>query len=100
MIPIPEEWINIRALLSGILIVPIVKAILLGLKLTGKGGNKGSQLFKGLLPFLFIMIAVYYLQHVIGFGVGKLFENTYDLYPTLGWSFQLAILAVMGLQVC
>lgn len=89
LIPIPEEWINIWALLPGILIVPIVTATPLGLKLTGKGGNKGSQLFKGLLPFLFIMIAVYYLQHVIGFGVGKLFENTYDLYPTFGWELPI-----------
>lgn len=69
LIPIPEEWIYIWALLPGILIVPIVTATPLGLKLTGKRGNKGIQLFKGLLPFLFIMIAVYYLQHVIGFGV-------------------------------
>ena len=50
---IPEEWLKIYSLLPGVLIVPIVASVPLGLK----GGFEKKSL-KNILPLAFIGIAI------------------------------------------
>ncbi len=83
ILPIPEDWLKVWALMPGVLIVPVVTATPLGLDFSG---DKSKDEMKNILPLLFIMLAIYYLQNVIGFLVNIIFTSMgTDLYATFGW---------------
>lgn len=87
IIPIPQSWISTYSLIPGILIVPIVAAVPLGLKLGGSNsGGSGNGGLKTILPLFFIMGVVAFLQYVVGFGTNILFTASgYEIYDAFGW---------------
>ncbi len=86
LLPIPESWITTYSLLPGILIVPIVASVPLGLRF-GKAGSDG---IKPILPLFFIMSTVAILQYMVGFAVNLGFgQFGYDLYDSFGWELGL-----------
>ncbi len=88
VISIPESWLTTCSLLPGVLIVPIVASVPLGLKI-GKGSGTTKSMIN-ILPTIFIMGVIGCLQHIVGFGTNLLFSNMgYDLYQTFGWELPL-----------
>ncbi len=88
VIPIPESWLATFSLLPGILIVPIVASVPLGLKI-GKGSGTTKSMIN-ILPTICIMGIIGGLQHIVGFGTNLLFGNMgYDIYQTFGWELPL-----------
>lgn len=86
LLPIPGSWITTYSLLPGILIVPIVASVPLGLRF-GKAGSDG---IKPILPLFFIMSTVAILQYIVGFLVNLGFSQFgYDLYASFGWELGL-----------
>lgn len=86
LLPIPESWITTYSLLPGILIVPIVASVPLGLRF----GKSGSDGIKPILPLFFIMSTVAILQYIVGFAVNLAFSQFgYDLYASFGWELGL-----------
>lgn len=74
-----SEWMQIYALIPGILLVAVVASVPLGL-------NVNTSLKSGtiILPFALIMIAVALLQFSIGLSTHILFPRSYDFYQTFG----------------
>ena len=82
IVSIPEAWLKIFSLLPGILIVPIVAAVPLGLRF--KGGTGKSMV--NIAPAFFIMGLIGALQLVAGFGTNVVFEKMgMETYPAFGW---------------
>lgn len=87
---IPQEWLKTFALLPGILIVPVVASVPLGLQFGskgGKGGGKGKG-FKTILTMFLVMSTVTMLQQVIGFGTNVVFSKIspeLNIYESFGW---------------
>lgn len=89
LLPIPEDWLSIYSIMPGVLIVPVVASVPLGLTFGGgKGGESGVM--KNILPLIFIMIGAGIFQFGIGYGTHILFKAMgYDLYATFGWEMGL-----------
>ena len=82
---IPSAWYEYYALYPGVLIVPIVAGVPLGLHIHNNAGAKSDKgVIKNALPLFFISLGVAMLQFVIGFIVHVLFTGTYDLYDQFG----------------
>ncbi|PIC85665.1 hypothetical protein CSV72_12515 [Sporosarcina sp. P20a] len=89
VLPIPQDWLTIASILPGILIVPVVASVPLGMKIGGKdeSGNKKKGLMKPVGIMLLLMIIIGSVQNFFGLaiaGVFKLFPSYSDLYPTFG----------------
>lgn len=87
IIPIPQDWLSMYSLVPGILIVPVVACVPLGLSL-GDGGKEGANgdVMKNIFPLMFILIATGIFQFGIGYLVHIIFKGMgYDLYATFGW---------------
>lgn len=74
---LPDEWMNIYKLLPGILIVPVVASVPLGL--TIGAGLKSS---KNILPLAFIIVAISMFQFASGLTTQYIFPENF--YPTFG----------------
>lgn len=86
ILPIPEEWLNIYSLIPGILIIPIVASVPLGLK----SGDGDGGLAKPIIPLFFIISVVTTLQVVVGFLTNILFRSLgYNLYDSFGWELTI-----------
>ncbi|MCL1991931.1 MAG: hypothetical protein FWG66_03170 [Spirochaetes bacterium] len=89
IVPIPRTWINIWALLPGLLIVPVIASTPLGMKLggsnsTGKASADASKTFS-------IMMFAGSIQIIIGLitlGIFPRIMPNLEFYPTFG--FELA----------
>lgn len=81
---IPPEWYAYYAMIPGILIVPVVAGVPLGLRLNR--GEKGIDpgFMKNALPLFFLGIGVAMTQFAVGYIVHILFQNSYDLYDQFG----------------
>ena len=82
LLPVPAEWFKIYSLLPGVLIVPVVASVPLGLSIgTGKG-NGESEVLKNILPLIGVGLGVSMLQFAIGYGTHVLFagENLYEVF--------------------
>ncbi|CAB1240327.1 Putative sodium/glutamate symporter [Ruminococcaceae bacterium BL-4] len=85
VLPIPTDWFNTYSLLPGILIVPVVASVPLGLRI-GKGksasGGEDSSVLKNIIPLMFIGLGASMLQFAIGFGTHIAFssQNLYDVF--------------------
>lgn len=89
-LPIFQDWLSIFSLLPGILIVPVIASIPLGIRLrskdTAKKGSGSSTRFSILIMFALLSI-VGASQNLIGLltaGIFKLYSNHTDMYPTFG----------------
>lgn len=93
ILPVPAEWFKIYSLLPGILIVPVVASVPLGLSIgTGKK-NGESDVLKNIIPLIGIGLGVSMLQFAVGYGTHVLFAGQ-DLYDVFG--IELAIGFVGG----
>ena len=84
ILPVPAEWFKIYSLLPGVLIVPVVAAVPLGLTL-GNGSNGGTDagIMKNIVPMIGVGVGVAILQFAVGYGTHLAFGGT-DLYDTFG----------------
>lgn len=84
VLPFPAEWFSIYSLLPGILIVPVVASVPLGLTIVGSQKTEGvdAGILKNVFPLMGIGFAAAMLQFAIGFGTHLLFkgENLYDVF--------------------
>lgn len=87
---IPSEWMEIYRLIPGILLVPVVASVPLGLNL-----NLGLKSSKNVLPFASIMMAVAMMQFAIGFSTQFIFSG-YDFYQTFGWELGIGFVGGHG----
>lgn len=86
MLPLPKEYINIYSKIPGILIVPIVASIPLGLNLSGK-----KERMKTVLPHGLIMMGVTMVQIMAGIISYFIFKNIIpNLYPIFGAELEFA----------
>lgn len=85
VLPVSEEWLSIYSLIPGILIVPVVASVPLGLTL-GKGKSGEADVLKNIVPLMFIMVGVGIFQFGVGYLVHIIFKSFgYDFYATFGW---------------
>ncbi|MBS4912538.1 MAG: hypothetical protein KHZ77_00015 [Veillonella sp.] len=90
-IPLPADWIKFYSLIPGILIVPVVASVPLGLKITSSG-----KTLKNVMPLALIGSAIGMLQFTLGFVTQVLFDGSYDFYPTFGWELGLGYVGGHG----
>lgn len=86
ILPIPKDWLTLASLLPGILIVPVVAAVPLGLAIGGGKKGEKSNTSKTVSIMLFILIIVGALQSIYSLTVVGLFKKIFgfDFYPTFG----------------
>jgi len=92
-LPFPSEWVTTWRSLPGVLIVPVVASVPLGLamgrkKASDAGGADGGIKRKAsaaVIIMFCIAFGTYMVQILVGLGTNALFRNTYDLYPTFGY---------------
>ncbi|SCZ80865.1 sodium/glutamate symporter family protein [Acidaminobacter hydrogenoformans] len=91
LIPVPESWMAIFSLLPGILIVPIVASVPLGLSLGSKGGKgSGGADSKDIVPMFLILTFIVGIQYMAGFIIHVIFKGGgMDLYETFGWELTM-----------
>lgn len=80
--PIPTEWLTTWSALPGILIVPVVASVPLGMKFAQKG-EKGKSSGNVIKMFCVLFMA-YVVQLLIGFAAKGIFSSGYQLYDTFG----------------
>ncbi|NME35398.1 sodium/glutamate symporter [Fusobacterium sp. FSA-380-WT-3A] len=92
ILPVPGEWFKIYSLLPGVLIVPVVAAVPLGLNI-GSGKSTDSDILKNVIPLIGIGLGTSMFQFAVGYGTHVLFSGQ-DLYDVFG--IELAIGFVGG----
>jgi ESS family glutamate:Na+ symporter len=80
VVPFPKEWISTWAALPGILIVPVVASVPLGMKFGG-GGISAGKTSANIVKMFGVMLAVVSAQMLIGLCVREFFVVT---QPELG----------------
>ena len=81
IIAISENWLSLYSILPGILIVPIVASIPLGINFTQKNFKTGKNTV--IIFLLFNIVAAF--QNIIGFGTNIFSKKIgFDLYYSFG----------------
>lgn len=96
VLPVPEEWFSIYSLLPGILIVPVVASVPLGLTIGGgekDGVNAG--ILKNVFPLIGIGLGASMLQFATGFGTHVLFSKE-SLYEVFGIELSIGFVGGHG----
>ena len=84
ILPVPAEWFKIYSLLPGVLIVPVVAAVPLGLTMNkGSAGGADAGIMKNIVPLIGVGVGIASIQFAIGYGTHLAFGGT-DLYDTFG----------------
>lgn len=92
---VPDQWFSYYNMIPGILIVPVVAAVPLGLRLgSGSNSKAGGDFMKNVIPLIGIGLAASMIQFAVGFLVQVLFSAGYDFYDVFG--IELAIGFVGG----
>ena len=97
---VPEEllanWLTTWGALPGVLIVPVVASVPLGLKMgvkkaKGEGGSTPSarKTSMNVVMMLAIGLGMYFLQIVVGAVTNGLFATSHDLYATFGYELAM-----------
>lgn len=91
ILQVSPDWIKIYSLIPGVLIIPIVASVPLGLKFSSE-----IKSAKNVLPLAFIGLGIAMLQFVAGFSMQFLFNGKYDFYETFGWELGLGFVGGHG----
>lgn len=84
LLPVSEEWFSIYSLIPGVLIVPVVASVPLGLRFSAKDGAGADPGFlKNVLPLIGIGLGASMLQFAVGYGTHAAFAGS-DLYDVFG----------------
>lgn len=85
VLPVPSEWFSVYSLLPGVLIVPVVAAVPLGLRIGGgkSAGGENASIMKNIIPLIGVGLGVSILQFAVGYGVHAGFGGE-GLYDTFG----------------
>lgn len=85
-IPFPEEWITTWSALPGILIVPVVASVPLGMKFGSKSGGKSAgKSSADTIKMFGVLLSAYLMQVLVGLAALGIFRSSYGLYPTFGY---------------
>lgn len=90
ILPTPENWINIASLLPGLLIVPVVASVPLGMKLSSKSNKantKEKSGSKNILMMFLILAILLAVQSLFGVFIARVFNTVFryeDIYATFG----------------
>src|SRR5699024_2520106 len=89
VLPFPEDWITIASLLPGLLIVPVVASVPLGMRFGSrkKTGRKKSSGTRNVFIMFFVLGSVLAAQNFYGVfvaGAFKSFFNFDEIYATFG----------------
>ena len=96
VLPVPAEWFSVYSLLPGVLIVPVVAAVPLGLKIGGAKSGGDSNILKNVLPLMGIGFGVSMLQFAIGYFTHVAFAGAYDLYDVFGIELSIGFVGGHG----
>lgn len=92
ILPIPQEWLSISSLLPGLLIIPVVASVPLGLKSAKNSAGAGkSNATRNILVMFLILGLIGAAQNVIGLGTHYFYKLTglvSNAYVTLGMELQ------------
>ena len=80
---VPDSWFDIYNLIPGVLIVPIVAAVPLGLRGMGKSGGSRSFM-RNAFPLFFIMLGAAMAQYAIGYLTQTVMKDAFGLYDVFG----------------
>ena len=80
---IPDSWFDTYSLIPGVLIVPIVSAIPLGMRTDGNGAA-GGGFMRNALPLFFIMLGAALAQYAAGYLTQALMKDGFGLYDAFG----------------
>lgn len=90
-LPIPQEWISTWAALPGLLIIPVVASVPLGMKFGGSLGDaekSAGRTSANIIKMFAVMLVIVTAQQVIGIvtrGAFELFKPSMHLYPLFGY---------------
>lgn len=94
---VPSQWFSYYNMIPGILIVPVVAAVPLGLRLgSGKSGSAGSDFMKNVVPLMGIGLAASMVQFAVGYLVQVLFSAGYDFYDVFGVELSIGFVGGHG----
>ena len=83
---VPDSWFDTYNLIPGVLIVPIVAAVPLGMKSTDAqtGGKKSAGFMRNSVTLFFIMLAAAMAQYAAGYLTQLLMKDGFGLYDAFG----------------
>ncbi|MCR4903013.1 MAG: glutamate:sodium symporter [Butyrivibrio sp.] len=81
---IPDTWYDYYSMLPGVLIIPIVAGVPLGLHLHSEDTNIEKQFIRNAIPLFFISLGAAMLQFAVGFAVHLMFDKSYEFYDQFG----------------
>ncbi|MFV0385378.1 sodium/glutamate symporter [Paracoccus sp. (in: a-proteobacteria)] len=99
----PADWIKMYSLLPGVLIIPVVASVPLGIQLSQKDSSAGAA--RNVFNMFFLMLALFAFQLAVGGAVGAFFAtsmpdlgiyNTFGLEMPLGFSGGHGTAGVIG----
>lgn len=84
ILPVPDDWFKYYSMIPGILIVPVVASVPLGLRFGKTGGSTDAGFMKNVVPLMFIGLGVSMMQFGIGYLAHILFQGSFDFYDQFG----------------
>ena len=84
VLPVPGEWFKVYSMLPGVLIVPVVASVPLGLTLGSGNSGEDPSFLKNILPLIGIGVGVAMFQFAVGYFTHCAFAASYDLYDVFG----------------
>ncbi len=81
---IPDNWYDYYSMLPGVLIIPIVAGVPLGLRIHRNYTGTDRGFMKNAFPLFFISLGAAMIQFAAGFLVHILLGSSYDFYDQFG----------------
>lgn len=94
---VPDQWFSYYNMIPGILIVPVVAAVPLGLRLgSGKSNAAGSDFMKNVIPLIGIGLAASMIQFAVGYLTSVIFASGFDFYDVFGVELSIGFVGGHG----